>query len=119
MIDGGDELRLEDQATGEHYVVVDRRGPRRKLLGLSAWQWAVVATWIVLVVGGTALGTIAVTANRNTHRLNRSICAQVVYLDGIKTRSTEQQRRLDRLVSDLRSLQRCPPPPPPIVAPSG
>lgn len=114
----GDERRLRDES-GREYVVVDRRGPRRKVFGLSAWQWAVIGAWLVLIVGGTALGTVSVTASRNAKRLNRSLCAQVVYLDGIQSPSREQQQRIDKLVNELRDLQHCPPPPPPIAAPSG
>jgi hypothetical protein len=111
------DRRLEDE-TGEHYVVVDERR-RHQVLGFSTWQWAVIGTLIVSVVIGTAVGRIALTAKHNTERLNQSICAQVVYLDGIRTPGPEQQRRIDKLVHDLRALQDCPPPPPPIVAPGG
>lgn len=109
--------RLQDE-TGEHYVVVEQR-KRRKLFGLSTWQWAVIGAWAAAVLIGTAAGRIALTAKHNSERLSTSICAQAVYLDGIRANSPQAQRRIDQLVRELRQLQRCPPPPPPIRAPSG
>lgn len=109
---------LEDQETGQHYAILDRRR-RTKYWIFTTWQWGVVGAYFVAIVLSIALGVAVANVNSNAHRLNKSICAQVLYLDGIKTDDQRSQKRIDRLVEQLRELQRCPPPPPEIPAPPG
>jgi hypothetical protein len=98
--------RLEDP-TGEQYVVVDERR-RHTWFGLSTWQWAVLGAYFVSFILWLALGAYAIKTRRNTDKLNTSICAQVIYLQGTKARDPLAQKRIDNLVQTLRSLQHCP-----------
>lgn len=97
---------LQDEH-GVQYVVLDRR-TRKKLGPFTTWQWAVVSAWFVLALVGTVLTLYTVRTFNNTKRLNESICAQAVYLDGIKAKSPAAQKATDDLEKKLRKLQRCP-----------
>lgn len=107
MTDPDTPPRVLEDEHGVQYVVLDTRR-RNKVGPFTPWQWAVVSSWFVIIVLGTVLTVFTVRTFHNTQRLNRSICAQAVYLDGIRTRSPEVQKATDKLEADLRRLQRCP-----------
>lgn len=110
---------LEDEA-GRHYVVLDSRGRRRLWLGLSTWQWAVVGAYLVAIVLSIALAIRGEQIDSNARKVQRSICAQAIYLDGVKSRDPVAQARLDKLVRELRALNReCPASPPERPGPGG
>lgn len=98
---------LEDQETGQHYAVLDTRR-RNKYWIFTTWQWGVVGAYLVTIVLSIALGIAVAHVNSNNRKLNNSICAQVLYLDGVKSRNEQAQKQVDQLVRQLRGLQRCP-----------
>jgi hypothetical protein len=99
------ERDLIDPETGERFVVIPERRSGRGTLGpFSFWQWCVMAALVTCVVTSIVTAVLTERSTHNTTKLNRSICVQVVYLEGIRARDSAAQAKLNKLVRQLRQL---------------
>lgn len=86
---------------------------RRRLHGwgrlrFTTWQWAVLGSYIVAIVASLIIGRFATTAQNNTERIDKALCAQIEYLGQPRLRDDPQTVQL---TADLRALvPSCPPP---------
>ena len=83
-----------------------------KLGPFTIWQWAVLAVLLVAIGLNIRSCSIADQAHKNTERIDKSICAEIHYLERIATASENPQAadELNRLTRELReTTPSCPP----------
>jgi hypothetical protein len=74
----------------------------------TTWQWAVLGAYLIAVVLSGVVGFLADRALDNTVRIDKAICAQIIYLDRPRLRDDPATVQL---VTDLRELEEtCPAP---------
>lgn len=83
----------------------DERG-RQRFWVFSSWQWAVLGSYLVAIILSAIVGVIGKTALDNTTRIDRALCAEIIYLEHPELR---RDPATQKLASDLRRLEvRCP-----------
>lgn len=89
-----------DRATGQ------KHGP------FTTWQWSVLGAYLVAILLSVVVGRIATQAVNNTERIDKSICSEIHYLEGVirVSENPAAAKQLGGLVKDLRELTPgCPP----------
>lgn len=86
---------------------VERDGGRRKWDGIkTVLAWSGVLALVTSGVVGYVAITTAKHAFINTERLDRSICAQVLYLEGIATNPKTDPRNARAIKNLIRELRK-------------
>jgi hypothetical protein len=89
-----------DRGSGPHFWI------------FTSWQWAVIGAYIVAIVLSAVVGALARKAQSNTVRIDKALCAQIAYLDGVSRVAQPAARvEINKLIVKLRVLEpSCPPP---------
>jgi hypothetical protein len=73
---------------------------------LTSWQWAVIGAYIVAIVLSAVVGVLANKAQDNTERIDKALCAQIVYLERVSRSAPPASRGpVHQLTVDLRKLE--------------
>lgn len=78
----------------------------------STWQWAVLGAYAVAICLSVIVYRASNEALNNTERIDRALCAQIRYLEGVRpVARPEAKDDLSKLLNELRPLvPSCPPP---------